>query len=93
MPAIEQNIAQTLEEVQAIAQQTAAPTFENTLEALEDCGAQLGRNTSLLFNLNSAATSTELQQLAQKLAPQLAAFKNSIRSNTALFNRIEHVYK
>jgi len=93
VPAIEQNIAQALEEVQAIAQQSAAPTFENTLEALEDCGAQLGRNTSLLFNLNSAATSTELQQLAQKLAPQLAAFQNSIRSNTVLFERIEHVYK
>ncbi len=47
VPAIEQNIAQALEEVQAIAQQSAAPTFKNTLEALEDCGAQLGRNTSL----------------------------------------------
>lgn len=92
IPALEEQIAATLEAIDNIVAQTAPPTFENTIEALTTCGDLVERNSSLLFNLNSAATSPELQQVAQQAAPLLAHFQNNVRLNTGLYERIKTVY-
>ena len=93
VPAIEKSIEEALSEIDEIVAQPHPATFENTIAPLDACGSLLARNSSLLFNLNSAATSPELQKATQAVAPQLATFQNRIRSNTKLFKRIEEVYK
>ena len=69
------------------------PSFSNTIEKIENCGFLVGRNTSLLFNLNSAETNESLQRVAQKASPLLTKFQNDIRLNDDLFSRINFVYK
>lgn len=93
IPAIHQSITVALEEIDAICKQKETPSFENTLEALEGCGTLVGRNTSLLFNLNSAETSDALQAVAQEAAPILTKFQNDIRLNQVLFDRIRYVFE
>ena len=92
IPAIKKAIDLALQEIDAIANQEETPTFKNTLEQLEKCGKLIGRNSSLLFNLNSAETSDELQQTTQQASPLLTQFQNDIRLNEKLFKRIEAVY-
>ena len=93
IPAIQQSIAVALDEIDVICKQKETPSFENTLETLETCGTLVGRNTSLLFNLNSAETSDALQAVAQEAAPILAKFQNDIRLNQVLFDRIRYVFE
>ena len=93
IPALQESIDHTLVEIDEIVNQEAAPTFENTIEKLENCGEFMGRNSILLFNLNSAETSEELQKVAQQAAPLLTKFQNDIRLNKALFKRIKQVYQ
>lgn len=92
IPAIEKAIEIALTEVDEITAQKEAPTFKNTIEKLERCGKLIGRNTSLLFNLNSAETSEALQQTTQQASPLLTKFQNDIRLNDKLYNRIRSVY-
>ncbi len=80
-------------EIDAITSSTAAPTFENTIEALEFSGQQLDRISSVFFNLNSAETNEEIQQIAQEISPLLSEFGNDITLNEALFKRIKTVYE
>ena len=91
LPAIEALAKQTREEVDAIGKNTAPANFENTLEALEKSGEHLGIVSGALFNLNSAETSPELQEVTQKAAPLLTALQNDIRLNADLFARIQSV--
>ena len=92
-PAFEQAIAKAKEEIDVITSTTAAPTFENTLEALAYSGMDLDRISSLFFNLNSAETSDEMQKIAQEVAPMLSAFSNDVSLNEALFLRVKAVYE
>ena len=93
LPAIEHEIDATLKEIELICTNPAEPTFENTLEAIEKSGAKLGIISGVLFNLNSAETSTELQEITQKAAPLLTKLQNDIRLNAALFERIKTVFE
>ena len=93
LPAIEHEIDATLKEIELICNNTAEPTFENTLEAIEKSGARLGIISGALFNLNSAETSTELQEITQKAAPLLTKLQNDIRLNAVLFERIKTVFE
>ena len=93
IPALKHSIDLALDEIDTVLKNTATPSFENTLEALENCGNLIGRNSSLLFNLNSAETSDTLQKVAQEAAPLLTAFQNDIRLNETLFKRIKFVYE
>ena len=93
LPAIEDQIAATRKEIETICQNTAAASFENTLEALEKSGKRLGIISGALFNLNSAETNAALQEVTQKAAPLLTALQNDIRLNTQLFERIKSVYE
>ena len=91
-PAILQLIEEAREEINAITTNHEAPTFENTIEALEFSGQQLDRVTSIFFNLNSAETNDEIQKIAQYVSPLLTEFGNDITLNEALFERVKTVY-
>ena len=91
-PAFEANIEKARAEIDAITQNAEAPTFENTIEALEFSGQALDRLSSIFFNLNSAETNDEIQKIAQEVSPLLTAFSNDISLNEALFTRVKAVY-
>ena len=93
IPAIEKTIQIALDEINTLVHQKESPTFENTIVQLENCGSLIARNSALLFNLNSAETSDELQKTAQLASPMLTQFQNDIRLNEALFERIKYVYQ
>lgn len=92
LPAFKQLIEESKQEIDAIASNTNAPTFENTIETLEFSGQQLDRVSSVFFNLNSAETNKEIQQIAQEVSPLLSEFGNDITLNQTLFTRIKAVY-
>jgi peptidyl-dipeptidase Dcp len=91
-PAIQALIASAQADVSRIVGNPAPPTFENTLLPLSYLGIQLEEVSSLVFNLNSAETTPELQAAARDIAPLLTAFHNEIHFNEALFQRIQVVY-
>jgi peptidyl-dipeptidase Dcp len=91
-PAFEANIEKARTEIDAITQNAEAPTFENTIEALEYSGQALDRLSSIFFNLNSAETNDEMQKIAQAVSPLLTAFSNDISLNETLFARVKSVY-
>jgi Zn-dependent oligopeptidase len=91
-PAIKELIADTKEEVNAIVENTDAPTFINTVEALENTGQQLDRATSIFFNLNSAETNDEIQKIAQEVSPLLTELGNDLLLNEALFKKVKTVF-
>lgn len=93
LPAISQLIEASKNEIDAIAGQTEDPSFENTIEALEFSGEQLGRVTRIFFNLNSAETNEEIQRIAQEVSPMLSEFRNDLILNEKLFQRIKAVYE
>lgn len=92
MPAIEEAIKEAKQEIEDITTQTEAPTFENTLEAMEFAGEKLSSVTSILFNLNSAETNKKIQEVAREASPILSEFGNDIWQNTNLFERVKKVY-
>ncbi|BAV04100.1 peptidyl-dipeptidase Dcp [Filimonas lacunae] len=91
-PALEEGIKQQLAEVQQIADNTAAPDFENTLVALEKSGQLLSRVNHVFNLLTGANTNPLLQQLQEDIAPKLAASADAIYLNTKLFNRVAAIY-
>ena len=93
IPAIEKDIQESLEAIDKITNQTSQPSFDNTIDALQNIGEFLERNSALLFNLNSAETSEEIQKITQQASPILTKFQNDVRLNQALFERIKIVYE
>jgi len=91
-PAFIENIAKAKAEIDAIITNPDAPTFENTIVALDFSGEQLDRLSSIFFNLNSAETCDEMQKIAQEVSPLLTEFSNDIALNEDLFNRVKAVY-
>jgi len=92
IPAFDQAIASTRTEIDAIANTVEPATFDNTIVALAFSGMSLDRLSSIFFNLHSAETNDELEQIAQDVAPKLAALGNDITFNFDLFKRIKQVY-
>lgn len=92
-PAFEILIKEAKAEIDAIADSTETPTFENTIEAMEFSGNQLDRVSSLFFNLNSAETNDEIQKIAQEVSPLLTEFGNDVTLNPDLFKRVKAVYE
>ncbi len=90
--ALDAGVAQALAEAQTIADNPAAPTFDNTITALEDSGQLLGRASSLFQNLVSSNNSDVLQTLNQDEAPKLQAVSDAIQLNPKLFARIKTLY-
>lgn len=92
LPAITEGMTAGRKEVDAIANNEAVPTFANTIVALERSGDLLSRVASVLFNLNAAETSPELQAIVKEVSPMLTEYGNDITLNDTLFARIKHVY-
>ena len=91
-PAILQAMKEHDEQVEAIIQNPEAPTFGNTIEALERSGALLDRVTTIFGNLLSAETNDEMQTIAERVMPRLSKHSNDITLRAELFQRIKHVY-
>ena len=91
-PAIEEGMRQHRAEVEAIANQSAPPTFDNTIVAMERSGAPLTRATKTFFNIVAANTNDTLQRVQTEEAPRLAAHSDAIFLNHALYRRVEAVY-
>ena len=92
LPAIEKAIAESLAQINSIAQNPKPATFKNTIEALAYTGLELDRLTAMFFNLNSAETNDALQAEAQRISPLLTDYGNDIRLNEALFKRVKAIY-
>ena len=93
LPAIEFSIEKAQEELEQLLNQTTAASFKNTLVPLDSLGTLLNRNAALLYNLNSAETSEELQKVIQQAAPILTEFQNTLRLDPRLFERIKFIYE
>ncbi len=91
-PALDRGMAEQLAEVQAIADNPAAPTFDNTLVALERSGRLLRRTTTLLFSLLGADANPARQQLQTDYAAKLAAQRDAVLLNPKLFARVQALY-
>ena len=92
-PAIEAGMAQQLAEINTIANDPAAPTFENTFAALERSGRLLARVSAAFDAVSEANTNPVLQKAKTALAPQLAAHEDAIRLNKKLFERVAAIYR
>ncbi len=92
-PAIEAGMAEQRKEIQAIADNPAAPTFDNTFVAMEKSGLLLSRSAATFFAVVSANTNPTLQKVRQVEAPKLAAHQDAIYLDPKLFQRVATVYK
>ena len=92
-PAIEDGIAQQIAEVQAIADNSAPPTFENTIVAIEKSGRLIDRVMSVFNGVTGADMNPTLQQVQNDEAPKLAAMNDAIYLNERLFQRVSAVYR
>ncbi len=91
-PAIEHHIQSAKAEINEIVERKDLPNFKNTIEALEKAGKPLDRTSSIFFNLNSAETNDEIQQIAKEISPLLTEFSNDILLNEALFVKVKNVF-
>jgi peptidyl-dipeptidase Dcp len=93
MPAFERAFAEHDAEIEAVASQADAPTFGNTIEALERGGKLLDRVSGVFFNLASADTNDALLEIEREIGPLLAAHSNRILQNDRLFQRIDALHR
>jgi peptidyl-dipeptidase Dcp len=91
-PAIERGMREQLAEMKHIADQTAAPTFDNTIVPMERSGALLTRAAKIFFGLTTANTDDTLQKIQSAEAPKLAAHGDAIYLNAKLFARVKSLY-
>jgi peptidyl-dipeptidase Dcp len=91
-PALEQGMKDQLAEIQKIADDTAAPTFENTILAMEKSGVLLRRANNVFNVLTGANTDSVLQKVQEDVAPEMAATQDAIHLNSKLFKRVEAIY-
>lgn len=91
-PLIMQGMDEEMSQVEAIVNNAEAPTFANTIVALSNTGENLERATAVMYNLLSAETNDELEELANELAPKLSEHSNNIMLNAKLFERVKAVY-
>ena len=92
MPAFEEAMKQGLADIDAIVNNPAAPTFQNTIEAYEKSGEMLTIVAGCFYNLTSSETNEQLQQIEMELSPKLSDYSSTIRLNEGLFRRIKAVY-
>src|SRR3954453_21986695 len=90
--ALDRGMEEGLANFDAIAGFTEAPTFANTIEAMESAGRLLDRVCSVFFNLNSSHTNEELEAIARDYSPKLAQYNAKISLNPALFARVSDLY-
>ncbi len=92
MPAIEAGMQEQLKEIKAIATNSQAPTFDNTIVAMERSGRLMDRAERTFSNLNACNTNPEMQKIEKELAPKLAAHRDAIFLDGQLFARVEKLH-
>ena len=93
LPAFREAITRAQADIQAIKDNPEAPTFANTVEALELAGADLDRISSIFFNLTEACTDDEMDRIAEEVSPLLTQHSMSILLDEQLFARIKAVWE
>ena len=91
-PAFQEAMKQHSAEIDAIVTNPQAPTFENTIVALEKSGSLMTKVSSPFYNMMGSETNDELQAIAEKISPLLTEHRNSIKLNSTLFARVKAVY-
>lgn len=91
-PAIREGICLHRQEIERIITNSEAPSFQNTIEAIERSGCLLEKTYNVLENLLSAESNDELQAIAEKLSPDITAHFNDISLNESLFQRTKELY-
>ena len=92
-PALEEGMRQQLKEIEAIANASAEPTFDNTIVAMEKSGELLKRTQNVFGALTGANTNDTLQKVDEDESPKLAAHSDAIYLNDKLFKRVETLYQ
>ena len=92
LPAYAAGMAEHLREIDAIANARSAPTFENTIVAMERAGQMLSRVSAVFSNLQTANTNDALDAVDREMSPKLAAHNDAIYLNPALFKRIKTLH-
>ncbi len=93
LPAFERGMEEQLGEIAAITAQTEAPTFDNTMIALERSGRILDRVSRVFFAMTSAHTNDELESIRSEMAPKLAAHRDQILLDADLFARVQAIHE
>ena len=92
LPAFKQGIAEAKAEIDAIVANPEAPTFANTVEAMEYSGRTLDRVASIFYNLMEADTNDDMQAIAEEISPMMTEFSMYVSLNKDLFERVKTVY-
>jgi len=92
LPAFKEGIRQHKLEIEAIADNSVEPTFENTVAAMDYSGELLSRVSDVFYALNSAKTNDTMQAIAKEIAPMISQHRDDIYLNEKLFQRIKKVY-
>ncbi len=93
LPAFEQAIVDAKAEIDAIVANPEAPTFENTVVALEQAGSRLNDISGIFYNLMEADTNEEMQSVAETISPMMTEYSMYVSLNEELFKRIKTVYE
>lgn len=92
-PAVDEGIREALQQARMIGMQRSMPTFENTVERLEQSGELLSRTLNTFFNLTGSDGTPEIQKAEAAIAPKLARFQSDLYLDKALFTRIDQIYR
>ena len=90
--ALEAGMREQLKEIDPIANNSAKPTFDNTIVALEKTGRTLDRTDRIFENLNACNTNPDLQKIDKEMAPKLSSHRDTIHLNGKLFARVSELY-
>lgn len=93
LPAFEQAITEAKAEIDAIVNNPDAPTFENTIAALDEAGGRLNDVASIFYNLMEADTNEEMQDIAEKVSPMMTEYSMYVSLNEPLFARVKAVHE
>ena len=93
MPAFKAGIQEEKANIQAILSNPDAPTFENTIVAMEQASPILDRVEGVFFNLSESDSTPEMQAIEEEVLPMLTEASNEIMMNEALFARVKAVYE
>lgn len=92
-PAFEEGMKRELAQMDSIASNPEPPTFDNTIVAMEKSGRLLERTESVFYNLTSAHTNDQIQEIQSEMAPKLASHSDNIYLNADLFERVQTLYE
>ncbi|NBC05033.1 MAG: dipeptidyl carboxypeptidase II [Bacteroidetes bacterium] len=92
-PAFEEGMKRELAQMDSIASNPQPPTFDNTIVAMEKSGRLLERTESVFYNLTSAHTNDQIQEIQSEMAPKLASHSDNIYLNADLFERVQNLYE